>query len=928
MTAADDDFDEGSRSAAASEVLSDDPAPRALDPGWRHREGGELGRGGMGVVNAAFDPVLERNVALKRALVTSPAGEAWLLREAKLAARLDHPSIATVLELARDEAGRLTAVLPVRQGRSFAEAAAEAKGPTAPLLRALLVASQAVAHAHARGVLHRDLSPANVRLGDDGAVWVLDWGLAATVEEAAQGGFTGGTAGYTPPEQREGWPTTPATDVWSLGALLHLACTGRAPTQQRPRDCPRPLWAIVQKALRDEPAARYPDAAAFAAELARWLDGAPVEAWPEGLAARLVRIARRRPRLALAAGAGVMGVLLSIATAAVLVARAQANEQVATASLLLDSAERALHQDDVRTAKRLATEALRTVDSPRARGVLAATARVSEVTHTTLPASDCQRVDVWGTQTLCAESGELELRGAPTVRLGPGDTGAVLASGMVVTASRANSSVQVFDGEGTRVQQVVLGGGLPQLRTDLARTVAVVAVPDGLAHFDGTLRVVRPCTPGQGLHFAVTTGARTEVLCADGELIALDAVGGELTRRRILGLSTLLRGAVTGDLLDPHTLVLGAADGSVGVISLERAEVTRVSPTGVGFPQLVRASRDGRAVLISGEQGAGVWRVGEGHLLPLDLRGLEDALPEGESGFLAWSSRAAWSLSVTEQLSVSTDLHGRSGLAVDDATRRVAVGDSMGRVELFSLDTGLQAAIDGPARVIKSLAFSASGRWLALGAAGAEGVMVFDTSVSPPVRVKGAWEGHPELRGRHVVFLGELLLVFSWGPGPWAARYDEAAGAFVEVEVPSLPPDIKAVQQQGNVVHALDVLGGWHELTLRGDGSMTAARLATWSPVPTAVADFEGTVTAVGKVVQRGSTRLELAAPVEGLALSSTGHLAICRRDGVVEVRDAQNVLTLEVPAHEGRCSGVRFCDGERAVCSIGWDGRLRVIER
>ena len=201
--------------------------------------------------------------------------------------------------------------------------------------------------------------------------------------------------------------------------------------------------------------------------------------------------------------------------------------------------------------------------------------------------------------------------------------------------------------------------------------------------------------------------------------------------------------------------------------------------------------------------------------------------------------------------------------------------------------------------------------------------------MNPPTRMRGPWEGRPELRGRYVLFVGDdVFLVFSWGPGPFAARYSAEEHAFLEAPIAALPGDIRAALSDGAQVCALDATGGWHSLSRDAEGKWVAREETRWSPAPfTVAAAPDGThlVRAESARVTRDGFEWLAAAPVEALAVDEQGRLAVCRRDGVVELRDAKNGGQLEIPAHEGRCSRVTFCDAGRALCTVGWDGRLRV---
>jgi serine/threonine protein kinase len=155
------------------------PAAGTVAAGPRYRLGGELGVGAMGRVRAAYDTLLEREVALKQVRAAGDAAaEAALLREARVTAGLDHPAIIAVLDAGDADDGQRFYAMRVVHGRSLAEVVEPALDAAArtSLVRAVLQVAQAIAYAHTRGVVHRDLSPRNVRLGTHGEVVVhLDW---------------------------------------------------------------------------------------------------------------------------------------------------------------------------------------------------------------------------------------------------------------------------------------------------------------------------------------------------------------------------------------------------------------------------------------------------------------------------------------------------------------------------------------------------------------------------------------------------------------------------------------------------------------------------------------------------------------------------------------------------------------------------------
>lgn len=221
----------------------DDDATQAISvPGdaptiaGRYELGPVIGRGGHADVHLATDRTLGRQVAVKIMRDVS-AGEGERHRftsEARTLARLNHPHLVTVLDAGTAEAsdgvgeGHPYLVMEYVDGISLAEAAGSRLHPTRVAALATQL-SAALAHAHAAGVVHRDVKPANVLLGKDGRARLTDFGIARLVGDTTsvtQAGTTVGTAAYLSPEQVQGQPTTPATDVYSLGLLLLEALTG------------------------------------------------------------------------------------------------------------------------------------------------------------------------------------------------------------------------------------------------------------------------------------------------------------------------------------------------------------------------------------------------------------------------------------------------------------------------------------------------------------------------------------------------------------------------------------------------------------------------------------------------------------------------------------------------------------------------------
>jgi eukaryotic-like serine/threonine-protein kinase len=280
--------------------------------GTRYRLVGKLGQGGMGDVYCVEDTELERRVALKRISVPDPDG-AWtarLLQEARVIAKLEHPGIVPVHDAGVLPDGRPYYTMKLVQGKRLDEHV-ESVASLSDRLRLFLRISDAVAFAHARGVMHRDLKPANIMIGPFGEVLVMDWGLSKVlkpsprtakaraeidprVSRTDQSSLTAhgnvvGTPGYMSPEQLRSDPALDhRSDVYSLGAILQFLINAG-----NPQPIPRPLSAIRANAMAEDPAKRYPSVSDLATDVAHFLDGLAVSAYPEGPLARAWRWAVR-----------------------------------------------------------------------------------------------------------------------------------------------------------------------------------------------------------------------------------------------------------------------------------------------------------------------------------------------------------------------------------------------------------------------------------------------------------------------------------------------------------------------------------------------------------------------------------------------------------------------------------------------------------
>ena len=297
-----------------------------------------LGEGATAVVYRAWDRMRDEFVALKvlrEADALSPAAVQRFNREARTAAELDHPNVVRVHDAGMSD-GRLYLVMEFVDHRSLAAVLAEGSSPPEAMTALLEKAARGVSAAHARGIVHRDLKPANILVTRQGVPKVADFGLAlraGTMAQLTRTGAVMGTPSYMAPEQVAGRndSVSPRTDVYALGAILYQVLQGTPPHAGRnledlyskvllevpppPRGAPLPLQAICLKALEKDPADRYPEAGAFADDLARAAAGTPVAArLPTTL--RRARRTLRRHRLAAVLACVIVGAVGTAGAAA------------------------------------------------------------------------------------------------------------------------------------------------------------------------------------------------------------------------------------------------------------------------------------------------------------------------------------------------------------------------------------------------------------------------------------------------------------------------------------------------------------------------------------------------------------------------------------------------------------------------------------
>ncbi|MHC5538054.1 protein kinase domain-containing protein, partial [Singulisphaera rosea] len=364
--------------------------------GQRYRTLRPHAKGGLGEVFVAFDEELGREVALKEIQAKYADrldSRSRFLLEAEVTGGLEHPGIVPVYGLGRYPDGRPYYAMRFIRGRSLTEAINAFHSSLGPgqslrarevdlrqLLGRFIDVCDAMAYAHSRGILHRDIKPDNIMLGSFGETLLVDWGLAKALDrpdsEEIEGlaplrplsssgnsethyGSTIGTPHYMSPEQADGRLDAlgPASDVYSLGATLYCLLVGRTPFREKsvtallakvksgdfpsPREAnrgvPAALSALCVKAMANRPEDRYPTSRALAADVEHWLADEPVTAYREPFPTRCARWAKRHKTLVTTSVALMVLATSALAIGAVLInrekRRTEANFQLARAAV-------------------------------------------------------------------------------------------------------------------------------------------------------------------------------------------------------------------------------------------------------------------------------------------------------------------------------------------------------------------------------------------------------------------------------------------------------------------------------------------------------------------------------------------------------------------------------------------------------------------
>lgn len=962
----------------------------------RYRAPQLLGVGGMGRVVAVHDRRLRRDVALKLPNPESPLAaqlDSRLAREARITARLDHPGILPILDAGVGVDGRSFYTMPIVRGRSLADVLRGTSDATSRLryLRRVLEACEAVGWAHRQGIVHCDLKPANIMLGDGCGVRVLDWGLARLLEEDAPGAVIG-TPQYMSPEQATGHPADPRSDVWSLGAILHEVCAGRplrapgsasevlsraraesrarTPTLELGADLSPELVAIITRALQPDPALRYEHAEALSVDLANLLDGRRVTAHAYSPRELLVRALRawRVPLLVALGGVVVVLVLVALGMnrladeaeqASLARGRAETSEararqalEAASGDLARSLVSQALLRADKGAraeAEILAAHALANRESPAARGVLAtwgAAPAPTLMTRTPLPECLAHSLHQAGTRLLCREERGLSAWAirddAPPALLWrrPGHVRSVAMAGDVLAVMTSHDQVAVLDPS---------NGALESEHTvpcDLrvyAYEGRIITSNNGcfwsVGAGEGSGTHFYPCD-GHGLMGTFTVDAGRErwgALCEDGTLVQglfLDEP------ERWTRTPTALHGkriALAGAFLDDE-LVVGSGDGELVRLDTRTGAVLGVMATGLAKVVDLAVSDDGTLALVRASNGAIA-------IFEPRLGLVRGRLPE---------DRARTAVFV-----------GHDVVVLGDDLRRYRV--SRGMPHRYDLGSG-----------VTSLAFDPDGRWLAATTGYLLDVRRLDDGT--PLAQIGPFAGFIKsgtvtTSGAHfhITFSGrsasDPLLVRSWETSGWQP-VPETALEFGPRRIVALADGtlltmpymgglrIVVPEDELAVIWVAPTAHRFADLTTSPDGRFAVAiaedggdivRITTgmWAVEPFGQ-DPTGRAVAIARdgvlAATAGDGGIQLwdadrGAPTGVIALPNVSltriaispdmrWLAAGSRDGIVRLWELPTLrLIAQMSGHEERVSALAFTPDSHILATGSWDGFVRLFD-
>lgn len=897
----------------------------------RYASVGRVGSGGMGVVEAVYDARLQREVACKRPApgIEPSLALAMLAHEARVTARLDHPNVVALHDAGLDAVGRPYFTMPLLRGVTLADLlASEPTPPLTRLVRHLLDASRGVAHAHERGVVHADLKPSNVLVGAHGETWVADWGLAYRREGEQPPVAPGaGTPPWSAPEVRAGERPTERADVYALGVML-----GQFLHAADPSGLMVELRAVCRQASEPDPARRYPNASAVAAELERWLDGRPVHAHPY-TPAQLLRRFVQAWRVPLLLGSIGSLALLAIAGLAAVRTAAERDRAVAAeaqltttaASLWADRAVTALAARDELTAVEAAHAALALRPSAAASGVLAAIGPLSSPpADAPLPA--CARLlRLLHDGVLCADGDRLDLLDL---------TGATVRSWPVTVTDATDAGpghlwlmvdrqiVRLHRDTGALVPTGVFGaergltGGLPGYHTDRISVYELGEAPTQHT----------PCPTRDNIDaVAAAPGRGWWTVCSYGQV--MHAPPDEPPRALFDGGARFAGVVALGLSHDGDLLLAGTLHGEVIAIDAHTGEERGRVAAGVGAIREVRPAPTGDLLAAIGADGrARLLRpLAQVTLGPVPWRGVRDLrwTHEGQAWVAAHDGLHRLSLPHEPAVSHWEEHGGISAIALSADAGLLAVGVGPDLV-LRDLRTGRRTGghLDHE-RPIKGLTFDPTG--VISGAVDERHALLrYDllTGEAQPLGEAQRLRRLARTDAGHLLAMDYGSTVYTSAPAPLQFDRHRTGAAWVEL-LGGPGASAWALTDAGDLL-SVDARTGDFETQLPGDLTHPDRRLAR-SAAGHRLARANDELVRIAPADDPAHPLATVPRPATAIALDPAGDLlAIGTLDGEVELWHLPSAtLTWTARAHSSRVSAVLFASPDLLI-SAGWDGRVQ----
>lgn len=671
----------------------------------RYVERAEIGRGGMGRVLKVWDNELRRSLAMKVLADRRNRDARSLARfldEAMVTGQLEHPGIVPVHELGLDADGRVYFTMPFVRGENllaiFRRMAEGKRGWTRQrIIEVLLRVCDAVGYAHARGVVHRDLKPANIMVGPFGETYVMDWGLARilgmkvgpetpsaaglgsdafsqevrSVRDDVSGGDESssplntmegdivGTPVYMAPEQAHGWieQVGPATDVYSIGAMLYQLLSGHRPylspgeedsaeavlraVKMRPprpihtlaKDVPPELEAICDKAMAREIGDRYATTVELATDLRAFLDHRVVRAYEGGAVAELKKWVDRNRRLAAALAGGFASVVIGLAISTALFFQARHNEGVAKAE------QGRADANATRLAQELRVSQLAQGRLSGANGQFQRAEDILWRAHLTNPTTESR----WLLWELYARYPQRDIAPMPNV---PHDMVASPdGSLLLVTAGEVEftaTDLLVIDSESLEILATLPAGeGAALVALDASGRYAWTAGRDAIVReWDLVTRnAPRVVAAMDGPIVGIQRDARRDRWLLAAQSGSIHAAGDDGSLTAVFEAPDKI--AMIGLADDGHTLAVGLHDTRVLLLDAESMEATHELSGHGRWSWNAEFTDDGRVLIAGQNNTVSIWDVATGELLERlspkngDVYGIE-AIPGGAIALGGW----------------------------------------------------------------------------------------------------------------------------------------------------------------------------------------------------------------------------------------------------------------------------------------------------